>query len=300
MTSTTDTLDNNITRPNQRAQAYVELAKLRLVAMVLITTSVGFYVASTGTLEWMRFIQTIIGTGLAAAGVLVLNQYIERDLDAQMARTCHRPLPDKRLQPMEALVFGVLLTIGGLLYLTFVVNILSGLVISGIVITYLFVYTPLKQKSSLCTVAGAIPGALPPVVGWVAARGTLDIEAWILFAILFLWQLPHSLSIACIYRDDYAQAGFRLLPVIHPDGQSTRRQIVNNCVALLVVGLLPTLIGLTGTLYFFASLILGGVFLGFGINLAISRSMVAAKRLLYASLIYLPMMFLIMALDKIT
>ncbi|MFB3042104.1 MAG: protoheme IX farnesyltransferase, partial [Candidatus Poribacteria bacterium] len=203
-------------------------------------------------------------------------------------------------QPMEALVFGVLLTIGGLLYLTFVVNILSGLVISAIVITYLFVYTPLKQKSSLCTVAGAIPGALPPVVGWVAARGTLNIEAWVLFAILFLWQLPHSLSIACIYRDDYAQAGFRLLPVIHPDGQSTRRQIVNNCVALLVVGLLPTLIGLTGIIYFFASLILGGVFLGFGINLAISRSMVAAKRLLYASLVYLPMMFLMMALDKIT
>ena len=167
-------------------------------------------------------------------------------------------------------------------------------------ITYLFVYTPLKQKSSLCTVAGAIPGALPPVVGWVAARGTLDIEAWVLFAILFLWQLPHSLSIACIYRDDYAQAGFRLLPVIHPDGQSTRRQIVSNCAALLVVGLLPTLIGLTGIIYFFASLILGGVFLGFGINLAISRSMVAAKRLLYASLVYLPMMFLMMALDKIT
>ncbi len=201
---------------------------------------------------------------------------------------------------MEALVFGILLTVGGLLYLSFVVNILSGLAISAIVITYLFVYTPLKQKSSLCTVAGAIPGALPPVVGWVAARGTLDIEAWVLFAILFLWQLPHSLSIACIYRDDYAQAGFRLLPVIHPDGQSTRRQIVNNCVALLVVGLLPTLIGLTGIIYFFASLILGGVFLGFGINLAISRSMVAAKRLLYASLVYLPMMFLMMALDKIT
>ena len=144
------------------------------------------------------------------------------------------------------------------------------------------------------------PGALPPVIGWVAARGTLNIEAWVLFAILFLWQLPHSLSIAFIYREEYAQAGFRLLPVIHPDGKSTNRQIVINCLGLIVVALLPTLIGIAGIVYFFAALTLSIVFLGFGINLSISRSTVAAKRLLYASLMYLPLVFLIMALDKLT
>jgi protoheme IX farnesyltransferase len=267
--------------------------------MILITTSAGFYIASSQPLNWMQLIHTIIGTGLSAAGVLALNQYLERDLDAQMVRTCHRPLPDQRLQPTTALFFGVLLTVSGLLYMTFSVNALGALVISAIVVTYLFVYTPLKQKTSLCTVAGAFPGALPPVIGWVAARGTLNIEAWALFAILFLWQLPHSLSIAFIYRDEYAQAGFRLLPVIHPDGKSTNRQIVINCLGLLVVALLPTLIGIAGIVYFFTALTLSLIFLGFGINLSISRSTVAAKRLLYASLIYLPLVFLMMALDRL-
>jgi protoheme IX farnesyltransferase len=174
------------------------------------------------------------------------------------------------------------------------------LVTSAIVVTYLFVYTPLKQKTSLCTVVGAVPGALPPVIGWVAARESLNIEACVLFSILFLWQLPHSLSIACIYRDEYAQAGFRLLPVIDPDGKSTGRQIVSNCFGLLVVALLPTLIGIAGIVYFFAALALSIVFLGFGISLSISRSTAAAKRLLYASLIYLPLVFLAMALDKMS
>ena len=299
MTPTTTTLYSNPPRATRRIADLVELAKLRLVSMILITTCTGFYLASESSFDWVRLIHTIIGTGLGAAGVLALNQYLERDLDAQMGRTRYRPLPDNRLQPTEALVFGILITVGGLLYLTFVVNILSGLVISAIVVTYLFIYTPLKQKSSICTVVGAIPGALPPVVGWVAVRGTFNIEAWVLFAILFLWQLPHSLSIACIYRDDYAHAGFRLLPVIQPDGESTRRQIVSNCLGLLVVGLLPTLIGLAGVAYFFASLILSSAFLAFGINLAISRSLIAAKRLLHASLVYLPMMFFMMAFDKI-
>ena len=300
MISTTQTVGVDLSQMSRRVSTFVELTKPRLVSMILITTSAGFYIASPQTLNWMQLICAIIGTGLSAAGVLALNQYLERDLDARMVRTCHRPLPDQRIRPTAALFFGVLLTGGGLLYLTFFVNPLSALVTSAIVVTYLFVYTPLKQKTSLCTVAGAFPGALPPVIGWVAARGTLNIEAGVLFAILFLWQLPHSLSIACIYRDEYAQAGFRLLPVIHPDGRSTNRQIVINCLGLLVVALLPTLIGIAGIVYFYAALILGIIFLGFGVNLSISRSMIAAKRLLYASLIYLPCVFLIMALDKVT
>ncbi len=300
MISTTQAVGVDLSQMSRRVSTFVELTKPRLVSMILITTSAGFYIASPQTLNWMQLICAIIGTGLSAAGVLALNQYLERDLDARMVRTCHRPLPDQRIRPTAALFFGVLLTGGGLLYLTFFVNPLSALVTSAIVVTYLFVYTPLKQKTSLCTVAGAFPGALPPVIGWVAARGTLNIEAGVLFAILFLWQLPHSLSIACIYRDEYAQAGFRLLPVIHPDGRSTNRQIVINCLGLLVVALLPTLIGIAGIVYFYAALILGIIFLGFGVNLSISRSMIAAKRLLYASLIYLPCVFLIMALDKVT
>ncbi len=300
MIPTTETLDSDLSLMSRRVSTFVELTKPRLVSMILITTSVGFYLASPQPLEWLKFIHTIIGTGLSAAGVLALNQYLERDLDAQMVRTCRRPLPDRRLQPTTALSFGVLLTASGLIYMAFSVNALSALVTSAIVVTYLFVYTPLKQKTSLCTVVGAVPGALPPVIGWVAARESLNIEACVLFSILFLWQLPHSLSIACIYRDEYAQAGFRLLPVIDPDGKSTGRQIVSNCLGLLVVALLPTLIGIAGIVYFFAALALSIVFLGFGISLSISRSTAAAKRLLYASLIYLPLVFLAMALDKMS
>ena len=298
MMSTTQTQGNDLSELSRRVSTFVELTKPRLVAMILITTFAGFYLASSDSLDWLQLVEVIIGTGLSAAGVLALNQYLERDLDAQMVRTCNRPLPDKRVEPTTALFFGVLLTVGGLAFTAFCVNSLSALAISAIVVTYLFVYTPLKQKSPLCTIAGAVPGAFPPVIGWVAARGTINIEAWTLFAILFLWQLPHSLSIACIYRDEYAQAGFRLLPVVHPDGKSTRRQIVSNCLALLVVALLPTLVGIAGILYFFAALVLSVCFLAFGIKLSVSPTTVSAKRLLYASLIYLPLVFLVMALDK--
>ena len=296
--STTQTLGNDLSDLARRVSTFVELTKPRLVAMILITTSAGFYLASSESLNWGQLAAAFIGTALSAAGVLALNQYLERDLDAQMVRTCNRPLPDRRVEPMTALFFGVLLTVGGLAFTTFCVNPLSALVISAIVVTYLFVYTPLKQKSPLCTVAGAVPGALPPVIGWVAARGTINIEAWTLFAILFLWQLPHSLSIACIYRDEYAQAGFRLLPVIHPDGKSTRRQIVSNCLALLVVALLPRFVGIAGDVYFVVALILSLGFLAFGIKLSMSPTTASAKRLLYASLVYLPLVFLVMALDK--
>ena len=300
MMPTTQTLGHDLSELSRRVSTFVELTKPRLVAMILVTTSAGFYLASSDPLNWLQLLETFIGTGLSAAGVLALNQYLERDLDARMVRTCNRPLPDKRVEPTTALVFGVLLTVGGLAFTAFYVNPLSALIISAIVVTYLFVYTPLKQKSPLCTVAGAVPGALPPVIGWAAALGTINIEACVLFAILFLWQLPHSLSIACIYRDEYAQAGFRLLPVVHPDGKSTRRQIVTNCLALLVVALLPRLIGIAGDVYFFVALLLSVGFLAFGIKLSISPTTVSARRLLYASLVYLPLVFIVMAFDKST
>ena len=282
-----------------RAADFIAFVKPRLVLMILITTAAGFYIGSQQAVNWLRCLHTLIGAGLTAAGVLGLNQYLERDIDAQMTRTQDRPLPGGRMLPLVALLFGVMLTGGGMLYLTFIVNPLSGLVISLIVASYLFLYTPLKRKTSLCTLIGAVPGALPPVVGWAAARGTVTAEAWVLFAILFLWQLPHSLAIAYIYRDDYAKAGLRLLPVIHPDGASTRRQIVINCVALLAIGLLPALLSIAGGIYFLIALLSGLAFLAFGIYLGVARSVQAARYLLYASLLYLPIIFITMALDKV-
>ena len=266
--------------------------------MILITTAAGFYLGAQQTVDWLRCLHTLVGAGLTAAGVLGLNQYLERDVDAQMKRTQERPLPGGRMHPLTALLIGSILTGGGMLYLTISVNMLSGFVISLIVVSYLFLYTPLKRKTSLCTLIGAVPGALPPVVGWVAARGSLTGEAWVLFTILFLWQIPHSLAIAYIYREDYANAGFRLLPVIHPDGTSTCRQIVVNCVALLGIGLLPTLYNIAGSVYFFTALLSGVGFLAVGIYLARTRSVKAARYLLYASLLYLPLVFVTMALDK--
>ena len=307
MRSTTATLPDNTDTANlpskrttfvQRVADMVELIKPRLVVMILITTAAGFYLGAQ-TVDWLRGLHTLIGAGLTAAGVLGLNQYLERDVDAQMKRTQERPLPGGRMSPLTALFAGAALTGSGMLYLTFIVNVLSGFVISLIVVSYLFLYTPLKQKTSLCTLIGAVPGALPPVVGWAAASGSLTGGAWVLFTILFLWQLPHSLAIAYIYREDYAKAGFRLLPVIHPDGASTRRQIVVNCVALLGIGLLPTLYNIAGSIYFFTALVSGLGFLASGIYLARTHSVVAARYLLYASLLYLPVVFITMALDKI-
>lgn len=287
------------TGARQRLADYVALTKPGLVTMVLVTTAVGFYLGTTGPLDAARMVATILATGLAAGGTLALNQYIERDLDARMERTRLRPLPDGRLQPIEALAFGAALTAAGLLYLTLAINPLSGLVTSATVISYLFLYTPLKVKTPLCTLFGALPGALPPLTGWAAARGDLSLEGWILFSILFLWQLPHSLAIAWLYREDYARAGMRLLPVVEPDCRSTGRQIAANCLALLAVGMLPTIVGLTGRTYFVGATFLGIALLVFGVRLARERTQEAARRLLFATLAYLPMLLGLMALDKV-
>lgn len=295
----TDILDVATDRVRRRAMDFLELTKPRVLVMVLATTLVGFYLGSQGVPDYLCLLHTLIGTALAGGGTLALNQLIEREADAKMHRTRLRPLPDGRLQPIDAFVFGTSITAGGLIYLTLTVNPLSALVTAAIVVSYLFAYTPLKQKTSLCTVVGAIPGALPPVIGWVAARETLDIAAWVLFSIMFLWQMPHSLAIGWLYRDDYARAGFRLLPVVDPTGKSTGRQIVSNCLALLAVGLLPTLIGFAGAIYFFSALVLGSIFLWYGVSLALSGSPAAARRLLFASLLYLPLLLGVMALDKV-
>ncbi|MFP6642575.1 MAG: heme o synthase [Candidatus Latescibacterota bacterium] len=299
MTLRVETLDKTLTSDRRQMADFLALTKPRLVLMVLIATLAGFYLGSFGEFDWIRLLNTIFGTALAAGGTIALNQYVERDLDAKMRRTKSRPLPDGRLHPAGALIFGIAISAGGVLHLLVAVNALSSLLAALTVLSYIFLYTPMKRKTPFCTFVGAIPGALPPMGGWVAAQGSLGFEAWVLFGIMFFWQIPHSLAIAWMYRTDYERAGLKLLPVIHPDGRSTGHQIVSNCLALLAVGLVPTLIGIAGPSYFIAALALGSVFLGCGVSFAILRSTVAARRLLLASYLYIPLQLGMLSIDKV-
>ncbi len=283
----------------QRAADYLALTKPRVVMMVLVTTLVGYYLGADGLPSTLRLLHTLLGTALAAGGTLALNQYMERDLDARMARTRQRPLPDGRLRPAEALVVGLVLLGAGLAYLQLAVNAAAAVVTTAIAVTYLLLYTPLKPVTSLCSLVGAVPGALPPVAGWAAARGSIGPEAWVLFAIMYLWQIPHTLAIGRMYRDDYARAGIRVLPVVDRDGSSTAIQAVINCLALLPVALLPTLLGMAGAVYFATALLLGLGFLWAAIGLARTPSVGHARRLLLVSLVYLPVLLGTMAFDKL-
>jgi protoheme IX farnesyltransferase len=276
----------------------VSLTKPRVVLMVLITTVVGYYVGLPGAPDYARLLALLVGTTLAAGGTLALNQYWERDVDALMERTRMRALPEGRLAPLEALLFGAATTAGGLAVLAIGAGWLAALVTAVTFALYVFAYTPLKLRTSLCTLVGAVPGALPPVTGWAAARDDISIGAWVLFGILFLWQLPHTLAIARLYQADYARAGVRLLPVIDAQGGSTERQILTGCVALLAVSLLPTLIGLAGAVYFVGALLLGGTFAAFGVQQALAPSASRARRVLLASLLYLPVLLALLAFDK--
>lgn len=282
----------------QRLTDYLALTKPRVVLMVLITTFVGYYLGAAGGSDAWRLGHVLVGTALAAAGTLALNQFMERGRDAHMLRTRHRPLPDGRLAPAEALVFGCVLLAAGLAYLAWRGGGLATALTATIAVTYLLVYTPLKPVTSLCSLAGAVPGALPPVVGWAAARGEVGFEALLLFTIMFLWQIPHTLAIGTLYRDDYARAGIRVLPVVDAGGRSTGTHSVTNCMALLPVALMPTLIGMAGALYFAAALALSIGFLGAAIALRRSGTATDARRLLLASLVYLPALLAAMAFDQ--
>ncbi len=281
-----------------RGADYVALAKPRLNMLVVASASAGYVMAggdagSVPTLFWM-----IIGTGLVAGGASAFNQIIERGRDGLMQRTRMRPLPDGRLTTGEALAFGTLLSAAGLLILTAGVNVLAAGVALATLASYAAVYTPLKPHTSFSTVIGAIPGALPPVIGWAAATGTLSHGAWILFGILFLWQLPHFLAIAWMYRDDYARAGFPMLPVIEPDGHSTARQAVVYTAALVPLALAPTLLGMSGAIYFAGALTLTLAFLGVSVRFAMTRAVPDARRLFFASIIYLPVLWVLMIADR--
>jgi protoheme IX farnesyltransferase len=287
--------------PRERARVIADLVALtkpRVVVMVLVTTVVGYYVGLTGAPEYGRLLPLLLGTLLAAGGTLALNQYWERDVDALMARTRTRPLPDGRLGALEALLFGAALTAAGLLVLALGAGWLAAAVTFATFVLYVFAYTPLKVRTSLCTLVGAVPGALPPVTGWAAARDDLGVGAWVLFGILFLWQLPHTLAIGRLYQEDYARAGVQLLPVIDAQGRATERQILSGCLALLAVSLLPTLIGLAGGLYFAGALVLGAGFVALGAQQALAPSAPRARRVLLASLLYLPALLALLAFDK--
>lgn len=282
----------------QRLEYYLELTKPRVVSMVLLTTGAGFYLARPEAPALMPLLHVLIGTALAAGGTLGLNQYMERDLDARMERTRRRPLPEGRLGSTEALVVSGGLLLAGLLYLAVLSNLPAALYTTAIAATYLGAYTPLKRRSALCSIVGAIPGALPPVVGWAAAQGSVDPLGWVLFGIMFIWQIPHSLALARLYRDDYARAGIQLMPVIDPGGASTGRHVAVNCLALLPIGLLPTVMGATGPIYFVVAFVLGSTFLWSGMQLAWSDTTATARRVLRVSLVYLPVLLTVMMLDR--
>lgn len=285
-----------VTVSRTRVGDFMTLTKPGITVMVAITAAVGFYVASQAGFDWRLFLHLTIGTLLSSAGASALNMLMERRLDALMDRTKGRPLPSGRMTPAEAAVFGGVLCAAGLAWLAVGVNLLTAGLSAATMVSYLALYTPLKTKSSVCTLVGAVPGALPPVMGWAAATGSLDLGGWLLFLILFFWQLPHFLALAWMYREDYARAGFPMLPVEEPTGASTGRQVVLQTLALLVVSFLPYGFDVAGEGYLVASLVLGAGFLGFGVAFAALRTRERASRLFLASIAYLPLLLGALAL----
>ena len=277
-----------------RAADYVTLAKPRLNLLVVGSTLAGFAMGRGDMSDAVLVLAMAGGTALVAGGASAFNQVIERKSDALMRRTRLRPMADNRMGARDALIYASVLSALGLIVLAAIVNPLSSLVAFATLVSYAAIYTPLKLRSSFATVIGAIPGALPPVIGWAAATNTLSREAWILFGILFLWQLPHFLAIAWMYKDDYARAGFPMLPVIEPDGRSTVRQSVVYAAALLPLSLAPTLVGMTTTWYFYAALVLTLAFIGLTLRFAQTRAVADAKRVFFGSILYLPVLWILM------
>ncbi|HVA01078.1 MAG TPA: heme o synthase [Terriglobia bacterium] len=281
-----------------RLRDYWVLTKPEVNLLVVMSTLAGFYLAWRGPLNFPLLLNALFGTLLVASGTGTLNQYMERDSDCSMRRTARRPLPAGRLHSAEALIFGILLSIGGGLLLWLEVNALASILALLTLATYLLIYTPLKKKTDLCTLSGAFPGAMPPLIGWAAARGSLNAESLVLYAILFLWQFPHFLAIAWMYREDYSRAGLRMLPPDDLEGRVTSRRILVLLAALMVVSMIPALMGQAGMIYLLGAVALGGFFLLQGARLAKSRTNALARRLVLASVIYLPLIFSLMMFDK--
>lgn len=282
-----------------RAGAYVALTKPDVSFLVLITTAAGYYMGARGPVNWLHMLQTVFATMLIAAGTAALNHYIERESDRYMRRTASRPLPSGVLQPGQALAFGIALSVAGAIALYVVAGWLASALGVITCVGYLFAYTPLKKRTVWATFVGAFPGAIPPMIGWVAATGSLDRGAWLLFGILFLWQFPHFHAIAWMYREDYARAGIRMLPVVDPEGKRTFRQIIWTAVGLIGVSLLPSVLGLTGMMYFFGSLVVSLGLLQVCVWAASQRTNVRAKWLMHATVMHIPLLLGFMVYDKI-
>jgi protoheme IX farnesyltransferase len=281
---------------------YIALTKPRITWLILMSTGVGYFFGLkrpwTGAADWFLLLHTLIGTGLIASGTAALNQWYEREADCLMRRTSARPLPSGRMTAPSAMWFGIALAVVGFVEMARWVNLLSAVLGALTLASYLFLYTPLKQRSHLSTVVGALPGAMPPLIGYAAAYGGLTPEAWVLFTILFVWQFPHFLAIAWMYREDYARAGILMLPVVEPDGSSTSRQIVLYASTLIPVSLFPVLLGMTGKVYLVGALLLGACFLYTGVRVAFDRTNVRARHVLLASVVYLPMIYGLMVFDR--
>jgi protoheme IX farnesyltransferase len=276
----------------------IELVKARLTLLVLLTTAVGFYLGAEGPINWLAMLHTVLGTAAAAAGAAALNQWWEYKLDAMMQRTQSRPVPAGRMRPADALVLGSALSIFGVTYLALVCNALSAALAAITIFVYIFGYTPLKLVSTFNTALGAVPGALPPVIGWAAARGTLNAGAWVLFAILFFWQLPHFFAIAWMYRDDYARAGFQMISSEDRTGERSASQSVFFCMLLFVIAGLPAFLGIATVFYLLAELILGAVFIAVAMRFLKTRTRADARRLFITSIIYLPLLLAALVLSK--
>ena len=278
--------------------SYLELTKPRITWLILMSTAIGYFFGWDGTWNGWLLLHTILGTGLIASGTAALNQWYEHDADAKMLRTNKRPIPSGRVNATNALWFGLAIAALGFVELSWGVNLLTGLLGLFTLVSYLFIYTPMKQKSWLSTTVGAVPGAMPPMIGFAAAKGALTVEAWILFAILFLWQFPHFYAIAWMYREDYGRAGIRMLPVVEPDGNSTSRHMVAFSLALIPVSLLPAFYAMSGKFYLVGALMMGMAFLYASWQVFSDRSLLNARGVLKASVIYLPLLYCLMVLDR--
>ena len=282
-----------------RAGDYVTLAKPRLNMLVVATTLAGYYMAAPAGRGWLLLFHTLVGTALVASGASAFNQLLEIESDGMMRRTRARPLPSGRIQPGRARAFGLVLSIAGVAQLAWGVNWLAAGVALATLLTYTVFYTPLKKRTSLATVVGGVPGALPPMIGWAAVRNNLSIEAWILFGIVFLWQMPHFLAIAWMYREDYRRAGFPLLPIVEPDGASTGRQALIYGAALVPLSLAPTAVAMTGMVYLVGAACLGLAFVALAARFAWLRTTPAARQLFFGSIIYLPLLWILMVSNRI-
>jgi protoheme IX farnesyltransferase len=299
MKVTAQSLNETSSVERSMVAVFCDLVKARLTFLVLLTTAVGFYVGTRGVIDFVLMAHALFGTALLACGAAALNQLWEREHDAKMRRTESRPLPSGRLQPETVLLFGGICSVAGLAYLAWAVNLMTALLGAITLVSYVFVYTPLKRVTWLNTAVGAVPGALPPLMGWTATRGELAGAGWALFAILFFWQIPHFLAIAWMYRDDYAKAGFVMLPAVDPDGSRTGRQAVSHTLGLLTVSLLPFLFRLSGPIYLLGALVLGTLFVACAGQFSRQLTLARARVLFFASILYLPLLLGLMVLDKV-